>query len=115
MGDDALSVAHEAKNLAIRAMTQVEMMQPQLTNISSGIEAMRRENSDQHRENARINKEAFNEVHTRISSVKQDLTRKNEKTESRWFKWKDKIFWVMAALLIGLLGQKLGIHLEFPQ
>lgn len=130
MGDDALTVAHEAKNMATRAMARIDALEPHLSTIAMNVEGLRRENADQHRENARLNKDNFDQVHTRISTVKQTidqnrtasaieikavddkLTSKINSHASLWARHKDKAFWFMVAMLLGLLGDKLGVHLE---
>lgn len=126
MGDEALGVAHDAKNLATRAMTKIETIEPHLATIVSNITEMRRENSEQHRENARQNSENFKEVHSRISTIKStiDINRAtsageikavDDKLSARisthagiWAKHKDKLMWLMLVILLGLLGDKLG-------
>ena len=134
MAEDALAVAHEAKHLATKALTMVDSIQPQLTSIAMSVEGMRRENADQHRENARLNSDNFKEVHTRISTIKttieanrtaaqkeiQDVdikvAAKMDRLNTRWVKYRDKVILFLVAVVIALLADKLKVHIpEFWQ
>lgn len=65
--------AQDAKRTADAAYDLAKSVANHLASIGQNIEAMRLENSQQHRENGAIVREGFKEVHTRISTVKSTL------------------------------------------
>lgn len=124
-----MQVAREAHTLATKAVTMVESLQPQLTVISRDIADMRRENTEQHRENVRRVDENFKDMHSRLSTVKvtidnnrtaaaaeikavdDKLSKDIKSQKNTWDRHKDKIFWFMALVLVGLIAEKLGAHI----
>ncbi len=118
MATEALRSAHAASNLATRALAISENVFHHLNTISTSIEVLRAENTQQHADNARMSAANTEKIHERISSIKVILEKKidgaQEKERGRWDKYKDKLLGILLLTAFGILLYKLGVRVEVP-